>query len=401
MTDLSIAIEKEGIEKSEHEEEFLEFINKKGMPYERFLLTKHYDRIKAIFKGKNPPPYEIEIQPTSKCNAHCRFCLGRKEKRLEDKLNTKPAIDKIINDVLNFEKDGFKIETIKFCGTTGEPLVNPLTLYAIEKIDRKKEVYGDRELRLFTNGILLGENKNNIDYLKTIAKVNRINASLDVSSTKELHKLKPGSKNVSLEDILTALNKIMGLSEKAEVEASYVITNDNYKGIVEFARKIKKYRAAKRIRYRIDLTDRTVSIKHGDEINRLLEEARAYEDNNFKIIPIHSEKEVKEQDEDYFSSNFSGFNCYTSRIWSCIGPNGCLYPCGHKTSALSKNYGSVLIDGLEKVWNGKIRLGEIKKLPSKNCEFCSPFSLTANRVCTKISKWEEEEFDYLYEKHLN
>lgn len=394
-SNLAIAVEEKETEKLEHEKKFLEFINKKGIPYERLLLTKYYDRIKAIFEGKNPPPYEIEIQPTSKCNAHCRFCLGRREKRLEDKINTKPAIDQIIDEVLNFEKEGFKIETIKFCGTTGEPLVNPLTLYAIEKI------YVERYLRLFTNGILLGENKNNESYLITIGKVNGLNASLDASSTPKLHELKPGSKNIKLEDILTALNKIMNLSNNGiDVEASYVITKDNYKDIVEFVRKIKEYEAAKRIRFRIDLTDRTVSIKHGNEINKLLEEAKFYENENFKIIPIHSEEEIKEKDEDYFSSKLSGFNCYTSRIWSCIGPDVCLYPCGHKTSALSKNYGSVLTDGLEKVWDSETRLNEIKNLPSGNCDFCSPFSLRANRLCTEISKWKQEEIEYLNKKYI-
>ena len=34
---------------------FQEFLDRKGMPYERILLKNYFDRITAILNGSNPP----------------------------------------------------------------------------------------------------------------------------------------------------------------------------------------------------------------------------------------------------------------------------------------------------------------------------------------------------------
>ncbi len=391
---LAVALKKESKEKN-REQEFLDFVNRDGIQYEKILLKRYYDRVKAILEGGNPPPYELEIQPSSDCNANCIFCFGRESKKLENKLYTKKAMDRIVEQALNFKIDNFKIDIIKFCGSTGDPLKNIMTLYAIEKI------YGKRFLRLFTNAITFAENKDNLDYLTTASKVNRLNASLDAASTEMLHKLKPGSKNVKLEDILIALNKIRSLSKKGiDVEASYVINNHNYKDTAEFARKVKYFGAADRVRFRIDLTDRIVSENHGDEINDLLEQAKSYKNESFGVVPIHSGKEVEQKEEGYFSSKNSGFECFTSRLWACIGSNGNIYPCGHVVSEGVENYGNLLEQSFREIWDSDKKMALCNNLPIDECKSCSPFSLRANRFLTHISKWESGEIDKLREKYI-
>ena len=363
---------------SEDVRKLREFLCLPGIPYERTLLEQHSSRILSILRGGNPPPHELEIQPSAVCNAHCSHCWAREVSALEDRLDSEEAIDRVINQVLNFEQDGFKVEIVKFCGSTGEPLVNPNTVYAINQL------YGKRFLRLFTNGIKLGENKDNLDYLGIIAKIDRINVSLDAGSTFTLHQIKPGSRHVDLEDILEAVRIIKSLrGGQTSVEASYVITNENYQEIEQAVRKIKKSGAGK-VRFRINLIDRTVSEKHGDEINRALEISKAYENSNFQVIPVHSGEEVKKTNGKYFSSKCSEYDCFTSRFWACVGSNGGLYPYGHIVSGDAESYGNILEDNLADIWNSHRRESVTHDLPGEKCTICSPFSLRINRFATEF-----------------
>lgn len=395
IADSITAIEEETKISPEHEKRFLMYMDKKGIPYEKYLLKNHHTRIKAILNGENPPPYELEVQPFSECNAHCNHCWAKYLKKLDNKLVTKGAVDKIINEALGFKKNNFEIDILKLCGSTGEPLKNLLVSYIINKI------YPKREIRLFTNGIILAENKNNEPFLRTMSKVGRLNESLDAASTSVLHKIKIGARNITLEDILEASRKIRNFSENGLiVEASYVITNENYHEIKDFVKKIIDYQAADAVRFRIDLTDRTVSKNHGSEIFSLLEEAKSYETKSFRIIPLHSEEEIKQEEGGYFTSKESGFKCFTSRIWACLGADGSLFPCGHIVSGDTENYGNVLENGLAKIWDSDKRRDLIERLPTDKCTICSPFSLRINRFLNEISKWPIPEIDALYKKYI-
>lgn len=369
---------------SEKEKTFLSFINRGQAPYnyEKTLLSKYFDRVEAILQGQNPPPYEVEIQPTSKCNANCKFCFGKEYLRTEDKITTREAMEKTVNETLNFKEDNFKVENIKFCGSTGDPLLNPLTLYAI------KMIYGNRFMRLFTNGLKLAENKDNKEYLETIAKVNSINLSLDAGSTPILHLVKPGSKvrDIKLEDILKAAYKIRNISEKTDMTISYAITSENYTDVIEASKKASEC-GVNRIRYRIDLTDRTISKKHSKEIIEMLDKARQYENENFKVIKIHSNEEIGETNKNHFGSKNCGYKCFTSKFWSCIGSDGCMYPCGHIVAADFPNYGSLLDHSFKELWNSKSKQEVVDKLPLDKCHLCSPFSLRTNEFMTELSCW--------------
>ena len=62
---------------------------------------------------------------------------------------------KITKDILDFTEDGFKIETVKFSGFVGEPLVNPATIDGLEKI-----ISDGRRTGLFTNGMFMDNQTN-------------------------------------------------------------------------------------------------------------------------------------------------------------------------------------------------------------------------------------------------
>ena len=168
---------------------FNDFLNKGKPPfdYARKLLKEHPERLKSILRNENPPPYELEIQPSSICDANCEHCFAKGFIPIKNRIINKESADRIITQTLDFKKNGFKIENMKFCGTTGEPLVNPLepkssminpfTLYMIDSF------YGERYIKLFTNGIKIGENKFNKKALDSLAKLDEIYLSLYAGTT--------------------------------------------------------------------------------------------------------------------------------------------------------------------------------------------------------------------------
>ncbi len=377
---------------------FQEFLNNGEPPfnYEKGLINHHRERIESILRGENPPPYEFEIQPSSICNANCLHCFARDFEKLENKLTTKEKADRIIDQISNFNQNEFSMESIKFCGTTGEPLMNPLTNYMVDKFYEM----GKKEIRLFTNGLKLAQNKNNQDFINSLGKLFRLYISLDAGTTQTLWNVKPGARKrkIILEDILECAEKIKENStNNTEILVNYVITNKNYFDIVEATKKIKKYRLGL-IRFRIDMTDRSVSKKHGETILQLLNLAKACENDDFKVIPIHSKKDMQATKEEHFSLKGKG-RCYISTYWGCMSSNGNLYPCGHIVSPDTPSYGNLFEKDFKEIWNSEKRKNIMKKLPGEKCHMCSPFSLRANKFMGFLSKIDPSQREKLLEEY--
>lgn len=347
--------------------------------YGNILLREYKNQIFSYFNGENPIPYEIEIQPSSKCNANCLHCWAKKFPRLEDKLEREENADRIIGEVLNFKYEKFNVPKIKFCGSTGDPLMNPIIDYIINGF------YGKREMRLFTNGIKIGQEKENLEYLTSLSKLNSIYLSIDSGTTETLWKIKSGAKKigVSIEDIFQGARKIKEINNTG-IFASYVITKDNYNEIIEASKKSKENNF-NLIRFRIDLMDREISKEKSNDILSSLNEAKKYEDNNFKVIPIHSEEEISSVNQECFSSKGKGLKCYTNLFWTCIGSNGRVYPCGHIVSPETEDYGDLFENTFQEIWDGEKIKSARAKVPGNLCSICSPFSLTTNEIMSNLS----------------
>jgi len=346
----------------------------------------------SYFRGDNPVPYEIEIQPSAKCNANCTHCWAKKFKRLEDKLNLKENADKVIGNVLGFDDEAFSTPKIKFCGSTGDPLMNPLTTYFIERF------YGKREMRLFTNGIKIGQEKFDRNYLDSLSKLDMLYLSLDAGKSETLWKVKRGAKtrNISVEDILDGSRRIKEISPRTKINVSYVITEENYEDILLATDKVKMY-GLDLIRFRIDITGHRMSKRVLDSIWENLKVARNFQEGDFKVIPIHSESEVKGKNEINFGTKNSGIQCFTNLFWTCVGPDGNVYPCGHIVNPETKNYGSLLEKSFEEIWNGEKRKNARKCLPGKLCKICSPFSLRTNKFMGYLDSLTKEKSKELLE----
>jgi radical SAM protein with 4Fe4S-binding SPASM domain len=378
---------------SETEEKFNSFLNRGESPfdYERKLIIEYRERVKSILRGENIPPYELEIQPSPYCNAGCVHCWAKDFSRLENRLSEKGNVDRVIEQVLSFEKNGFRIDNVKFCGSTGEPLVNPLTIYMINQF------YNKRNIILFTNGVMIGKNYENDEYIGDLSKANRIIVSLDAGTTETLWRTKPKiiGTGIKIEDILEGIRRIKKSSKRCNIDVGYVITEHNYQEIVEAVRKAKEH-GADNMKIRIDMVDREISSdKYKDEVSRLLEEAKEYRGDTFGVISIHSKEEIGDTDEKHFSTRGCGFTCFNSHLWSCVGSDGCLYPCGHIVDKRTKNYGSLLEQDFRDIWEGERRRRVVESLPVEKCSICSPSSLRRNRFLTFLETYSNTYADKL------
>ena len=373
------------------EEKLLGYLGRGQGPqsYEIGLFTQHFDRIMAILEGKVVPPYEIEIQPTSRCNLRCKWCFGQRYIKLPDLL-TLDNVPRLVRKVTEFEEDGFGIDNIKFCGSTGEPLLNEATIEAIKRFkDAGKKVI------LFSNGVLLdkeiiGDGKH---YYDVIAGMDRLTLSLDADCEETFRRVKETD---GFERIIGGLEKLMERRDGLTVEASYVITEDNLEGVFPAALLMKLIGVDNMI-YRVDFTDPAAVHRISDKIIENISATEQLSDKGFNVISAYDNKSI-EQDNSAFHSH--GNKCYTSHFWASIGPDLRLYACGHRTHGGVKSYGSLLEHSLRELWTSKERQEGIARLPDRHCVFCSPGSARRNEFMTYLSTLPTEQIREFYEKHV-
>ena len=375
---------------------FYDFLNNGGnsSKYAKILLNYFKANLESLFNGNGSLPYEIEIQPSSICNANCDHCWAKGVEKLENRLMEKSNIDRVAEQILNLKQKGLPKPRVKFCGTTGNPTVNPNIGYFIDKF------YGKTRVKMYDNGITIGQNKDNSEYLKDLSKLNFFHLSLDAGTTETLHIKKPGAKKrgVSVENILEGCRKMKELNDKLDIEVCFVITDNNYSEIPIVAKKAKNYEMDY-MRYRIDLTKDEIEKERAQEIIELLREAEKESDDNIKIYPVHTDEQIKKK----FNFGIKGKNlkCVTSSLWTCIGSNGNIYPCGHCVAKDTESYGNILEQNFEDIWNSEKRKEIQSRLPGKNCSICSPFSLITNEVVTFLLELRKGERDGLLNEYYS
>jgi radical SAM protein with 4Fe4S-binding SPASM domain len=299
---------------------------------------------------------------------------------LEDKLISKEIIDDISDKILNYSKDGTYIKNVKLVGSTGEPLMNPLTGYIINKF------YGKRDIRFFTNGINLGLNYADKNYIRELAKANSMHLSLDAGTTKLLHDIKPGAKKsgVSIEDILKSINIMKKYNPHLWTMIGYVVSEKNYSDIIEATKKAKRF-GGNIIRFRVDMSGFNVSDSERKKTLESLNKAKCLEDSNFKVNFIHSQEEFLGK-KNCFGTLGKCNRCYACEIWACVGPNGDMYPCGHIVDKNTESYGSLIENDFKDIWEGERRKKINETLPNRQCSICAPSAKRSNDVVDFFTK---------------
>jgi MoaA/NifB/PqqE/SkfB family radical SAM enzyme len=338
-------------------------------PFAKDFFTRQHERIKAFFEDKVIPPFEVEIQPSATCNVKCTWCFG-KEFRLPDELKNESNMNDVIDKIIAAEAFGFKIASVKFVGSTGDPLVNPYTLKAIRKLQEKNIA-----VRMFTNGILLDK------YAKELFSLNYLRVSLDAGSGKTLEKAKRVNEKYFkkiMKGIRILRDEADRHNSKIKIHTSFVISEVNYKEIALAARKVEKA-GAHGIQYRIEFENK-FSDDEKTRILSLINEARTQHQNKPFEITLVNEKE-----------NLCSEKCYYPYLWATIGSDGQFHSCGHQAIKLNGKVnplGNLLgqNESFMDVFRGQIATVRNSGFPSDRCLYCPPIAMKASEFLHKLSK---------------
>jgi MoaA/NifB/PqqE/SkfB family radical SAM enzyme len=295
--------------------------------------------------------------------------------RLPNRIRTKQDIETIAKRIDEFKEEDFKIEIVKFCGTTGEPLMNPLTAYAI-KVFRGL----GKKIILFTNGLYLDREVDGKPYYEHVLDTDKLIISLDAASEQTFYDLK-GSKG--FQKIISSINDIISKrNSHPRISIGYVIGDKNYHEIEEIAELMKNL-GVEDIRFRVDFTIPGEVRRHSEEIMASLKRVRTSCENGFKAVPIYSEEEIG-NDNNAFNS--FGRKCFNQHFWACVGPDAELYACGHRTYSEVRSYGNLLEHSFRELWHSQERVRTLETLPDSLCKFCSPSSSRRNTFMTFLSQ---------------
>jgi len=367
----AIALENPKINLTENQKRFQKFLNRGNPPYEKILLKYHEKRILAILKGEIVPPQELEIQPSSKCNLKCKHCFGKTltNKFLEDRIGEK-EIEVLAKKINEYKEGEFEIESVKFCGTTGEPLINPAMLHGINLF---KDL--GKNIVVFTNGLYLDKIYQGKKYLEYLTDINRLNVSLDAGSERTFMDLKG---RIGFSRTIKSLGELIEKKNgKLKVNVSYVISEKNPNEIVKTT-KLMDDLGVDEIRFRVDITNPEKIHAISGLIIYELNKAKNSPKKHIKVASVYSPNEIKE--DSIFHS--CGKKCFTQHLWACVGPDCNLYACGHRTYKGVEPYGSLLDHSFKELWTSEKRLENLKNLPDEYCNFCSPFSSRTNDFMT-------------------
>lgn len=228
------------------------------------------------------------------------------------------------------------------------------------------------------------------NYLNELAKANSMNLSLDAGTTETLYKIKPGAKKseVSIEDILKSISIMKKHNSDFKTTVGYVVTNKNYFDIVEATKKVKLF-GGDIIRFRVDMSGFDIPDLEKEQTLKNLQNAKNFEESNFKVNFIHSEEEFLGK-KNCFGTLGNCNKCYACEIWTCIGPDGEMYPCGHIVDKTAPSYGSLIEKNFKDIWEGEKRKKINETLPNEKCSICAPSAERANKVIEFLTNLEKK-----------
>ncbi len=335
-------------------------------PTARYFFEGQFSRITAFLDGRILPPRSVEVQTSSFCNANCFFCWG-KERKLQNLLCEMDNMKIVIQKIIDAEVDGLKVESVKFVGSTGDPLgslrASRATLYAINALAKE-----NIQTRMFTNGI--GLKRIMLDDINALDKLDYIRISLDADCEDTWRKVK--RVKGEFDNIIRSIEKLRNVSkeEGTYIDIGYVICSENFRGIEDAAR-IVKDAGAHGIQYRMDLLNSSFSSEIPEAIAERLTSVQSMSDNSFDVIWEYDPEPLCKK-------------CYYPFFWTTVGSDGLLYACGHTALSFGSSdhsMGNLLGEGsLMDLISCQRRDPRTRCLPNSHCEVCPPVGFHTSRL---------------------
>ena len=384
-------------------EQLNQYVDKNNCSYSHYssiLLHKKSKYLDKFIENKPFPPFEVEIQMSSHCDLFCKWCIGGElqEKKRVLKLGNRikgPLVDKIVDDIINLKIDGLGIETVKFSGFIGEPLlVKPETLRAIKLLSGAGKKVG-----LFTNGVLMSDDVT----MHTLLGIDYVHISLDAGRS-SFFWLKESSmpqavysekKYELIIDNIALLNKLrIEEDSRLKINIGYVIVPGNHDHIYETGVDVKNA-GADSIRFKCDIGGRFAlkDIKMRDiayeQIDKLRNDAK---NSSFDVNVIHSKKDIEDDNFNKWKACDHVKGCFYHNFMGTIGSDGNLYFCDHNTMPSAVHLGSIVDEqSFEQVWMSERRkylTGGLRYLC--HSDVCPPFGNSVNNFLEDIDNFREK-----------
>jgi len=327
-------------------------------PFNPMKILRYSDRILPLIKeGKIPIPVMVSFDFANPCNHKCIWCSWVKHRREEGGFLKPETFYKILGECIYMGVRGYEV-----CGG-GEPLLNPYADQFIQSLGRNGEVL------LITNGSHL---------TKDIAKFCRtIRVSLDASTERthrELHRSN---------DFKIIIKNVQESSQVTRVGTGFLICPWNYTEIPSFVEMSKElgckfshirpcFTDYPEIRETVGFDWFTWSKYYENEVLELIDQAKDYEDKDFKVWATFYKTKPKR--------DWKFKKCYASYFNPLITPTGSVYICCERRGVPESKIGVVGVDGsFKEIWFSKKHKELVDKCPNYLCPAKSKF-LGYNRV---------------------
>jgi len=366
---------------------FLRNENTSQFNYERYLLLDKALYLEKFIEGKPFPPFEVEIQMSSKCNLHCVWCIGgeiQEKKRvlqLQNNINEK-NIDQIVDGILTFRVNGLRIEKVKFSGFIGEPLLKKkATLKGIMSL-----AGAGLKVGLFTNGVFMDDNLTR----EVLANIEYVHVSLDAGPITYCLLKNPNNPYEPIFD--RVIKNIKNLADhrkkvggKVEITCGFVIVPGNFIEIYETTRLVRDA-GANAIRFKVDIGGKH-DLKKAGLIDKVFEQLKRVEQDfnnppSFAVHIIHSEDDIRNKSyAEWRCEN----GCHFHNFLSTVGSDGLVYLCDHNTMPGAIPLGSALDNSFEDIWVNERRKYLTDGIRyTCQCGVCPPFGNRANFLLEEL-----------------
>lgn len=317
-------------------------------------ILNHWENVKKIIAGENPPPITCEIDPSNLCNHQCSWCMYEEFKMERPQLIPKETLLRLVKEL---GEGGVK--SVIFTGG-GEPLTHPDSLLAMALAKDKGMKVG-----LVTNGGLL---TNEIDE-RIVDICSFIRISLDAATKKNHAKLhKPKNVN-NFQNIVNNIKHIAELKRQRSkvaptVGIAYLVHPENYKEIYDAA-VLSKEIGCDYIQIRpVYLPGQKIPKHIKEETQNLMIKALSLAGKRFNVIPVlHRFDEMSRLEREYSA-------CLAHALVGIIAADGEVYVCCQLKGNPDFSIGSIKNMSFWNVWNGPKRKEVIKRIDLARCPPC-------------------------------
>jgi cyclic pyranopterin phosphate synthase len=346
----------------------------------------HLDTVLDYFDGKNVDPITMEIDPSNACNHSCPFCISghihlKKFKGTEFFNRQMMNEETLLNLVQDLSKT--KIKSIAFTGG-GEPTMNPALKDAIIYLKKNSNI----QIGMYSNGSMMQR----FDLFETIVEsLEWIRVSIDAGNKKSYDDLRVTNSTNNFDVVLSNIKKLIQKKKKLKsniiIGVGFVVTQDNYKEVIDFANLFKDididYCQFKPEIIQIERNGTQDNKKQqissefwAYKIIDLLNEAsqilgKKFESNAYKIEDLII-------DQENYGRGYK--ECIGSQFQPCIGADGHVYVCTNHRGHKKYSYGNLYEESFEKIWGNIKRRKKIMNIINKKEKFCN---------CTQLCKPHE------------